>query len=154
VAFPFGLEGLSLGELKQFRKLYEDSVRNQPVDDFGKWFLETYNIIAAGEFTEALNRLDLVLGRSPDYTGFIASKHVLSQAQSGSFVSYQVARRLLAHRSPLLFRYGLCLVIAGEVPVNHEIASAVQRQHSGDPETLTLFQIAEIAIKNGVAPHV
>jgi hypothetical protein len=154
LSFPFGFQELSPGDLKRFRGLYENSVKAQPVDKLAQWFIQTYDAVGTGEFTEALSRLDVVLDQSPDYSGFVASKHVLSQVDAGSAVSYQVAMRLLAHRSPLLFRYGICLVTSGEVPVDREIANAIDRLSNVDQETMMFAQVAKLAIQRGLTPNV
>lgn len=151
MAFPFGFQELSPDDLKTFRQRYEDSVAAQPIDDFGQWYLRTYETVEPGDFSEALSRLDMVLGKSTDYSGFAAAKHLLSQANLGSPVSDQIARRLLGHRSPLLFRYGLCLVIAGEVWVDREVNDAVARLAGADEQTMYFAQVAKLAIQTGAA---
>lgn len=154
MAFPFGFQQLSVGDLKTFRRRYEESVAAQPIDNLGQWYLRSYETVEPGEFSEALSQLDRILGGSTDYSGFAAAKHLLSQVNPGSAVSYQVARRLLTHRSPLLFRYGLCIVIAGEVRVDEEVTGAVARLAGMDEETMGLAQVAKLAIQTGVARHV
>lgn len=153
MTFPFGLTSVSPQDLKRFQRLYEESVSDQPLDDLGEWFLRTYDDCETHGFSDALNKLDFVLDDCSDYVGFVAAKHLLSQAAPGSAVSYQVGRRLLAHTSPLLFRYGLCLVIAGAVLIDSETRDAVARLSSSDEETAQLVQLAKIAIQTGVAPH-
>lgn len=154
MAFPFGFQELSVDDLKTFRRRYEDSVAAQPIDDLGHWYLQTYETVESGDFSEALSRLEVVLDESTDYSAFAAAKHLLAQVNPGSAVSYQLARRLLAHRSPLLFRYGLCLVTAGEVWVDREVTDAVARLACADEETMRLAQVAKLAIQTGVARHV
>lgn len=152
--FPFGLKELSPSDLVTYRRRYEDSVASQPVDGLAQWYLKTYESVQPGEFTEALNRLDMVLAKSSDYSAFVAAKHLLSQVSPGSPVGYQVTRRLLANGSPLLFRYGLCLVIAGDSMVDREISEAITRLSSVDEETMRLTQVAKIAIQSGAARRV
>jgi hypothetical protein len=85
--FPPGFARLSPGDLKVFRQFYEESVEAQPMDKLGAWFLSTYDHLEAGEFTHALGLLDEVLRKSPDYSGFLAAKHLLSQVDSCSGVT-------------------------------------------------------------------
>lgn len=154
MAFPFGLRELSPDDLRTFRRLYEESVSVHPIDELGQWYMRTYETVAPGNFSEALRELEIVLRQGHDYSGFAAAKHLLSQASPGSPVSYQIARCLLSHRSPLLFRYGLCLVIAGEVLVDDEVTDAVARLAGADKETMGLAQVAKIAIRTGFANRV
>jgi hypothetical protein len=151
--FPPGFARLSPGDLKVFRQFYEESVEAQPMDKLGAWFLSTYDHLEAGEFTHALGLLDEVLRKSPDYSGFLAAKHLLSQVDSCSGVTYQIAKRLLAHPSPLIVRYGLCLVIAGEVPLDRSIADAVASLSFTDEETMDYGRLAKLAIQRGDAQH-
>jgi hypothetical protein len=148
--FPFNLDRVSPDDLKRFRQLYEASVKPQPLDDLGQWFLDTYRVVEAGNWTEALNRFDMVLSGSPDYTAFAVARHLLGQARPGSAVHYQITRRLLGGRSPLLVRYGLCLVIAGEALVDREIATVVANiSRCGDEETASFISLARLALDNG-----
>lgn len=154
MAFPFGFKELSPDDLGTFRRRYEESVTVQPIDELGQWYLRSYETVLPGDFSEAIRDLEIVLSKGHDYSGFAAAKHLLSQANPGSPVSYQIACRLLNHRSPLLFRYGLCLVIAGEVLVDHEVTDAVARLAGADEETMGLAQVAKIAIRTGLANRV
>ncbi len=153
MTFPFGIQELTVDDLSTFRRRYEDSVEEQPIDDLGQWHIRTYDTVEPGDFSEALNRLEVVLGKSSDYSGFAAARHLLSQCSPGSSVSYQMVRQLLAQPSPLLFRYGLCIVVAGEVWVDREVIDMIARLARADQETMALAQLAKLAIETGLAPH-
>jgi hypothetical protein len=155
MTFPFGLQALSPDDFLTFRAKYEESVAPQPLDDLGQWYLESYKTVESGGFTEALNWLDFVLEKGCDYSGYTAARHLLSQGDPRSAVSMQVVRRLLAHRSPLLVRYGLCLTVSGDALVDRESQAAIARlKNEEDSTTAQLARLAELAMQTGIARRV